>query len=63
MTGASSAGSIAAVAADVGTLVTASVSWIGSFVGAIMSNPLILMFVIFGFIGTGIRLLRRLMRS
>ena len=63
LTGASSAGSIAAVASDIGTLVTSSVSWIGSFIGAITSNPLILMFVIFGFIGTGVGLLKRLMRG
>ena len=47
---------------DVGSLVTGGVTWIESFVGAITGNDLILMFVLFGFIGTGIGLIRRLIR-
>jgi len=42
--------------------VSGSTSWIGTFVGAITDNPIILMFVLFGFIGTGIGLIKRLMR-
>lgn len=56
------AGTLAAIISDIGSLVTGSVSWIGSFVGAITSNPLILMFVIVGFVGLGVGLIKRLIR-
>ena len=39
---------------------TSAVSWIGSFVGAIVDNPLILTFVIVGFVGLAIGLIKRL---
>ena len=56
------AGTLAAIISDIGSLVTSSVTWIGSFVGAITSNPLILMFVIVGFVGLGVGLIKRLTR-
>lgn len=40
--------------------VTSAVSWITSFVGAITSNPLLLMFVIVAFVGLGVGLIRRI---
>lgn len=45
-----------------GDLVTEAVSWIGDYHNAIVSNPLILMFVIFALIGTGVGLIRRMIR-
>lgn len=45
---------------DVTSFVTSAVTWIGSFVGAITSNPLILMFVIVAFVGLGVGLIGRL---
>ena len=56
------ANSLAAIINNVGSLVTAAVSWVGSFVGAITDNPLILMFVIVGFVGLGVGLIKRLIR-
>lgn len=56
------AGTLAAIIGDIGKIVTAGVSWVGSFVGAITDNPLILMFVIMGFVGLGVGLIKRLMR-
>lgn len=53
---------IASLVGDITTIVTSAVSWIGSFVGAITSNPLILMFVIVGFVGLGVGLIKRLVR-
>lgn len=47
---------------DVGSIVTAAVSWIGSYAGAITANPIIEMFVITGFVGLGVGLIRRLIR-
>lgn len=47
---------------DITTIVTSAVSWVGSFVGAITANPLILMFVIIGFVGLGVGLIKRLVR-
>ena len=55
-------GSLAAIINNIGSLVTASVTWVGSFVGAITDNPLILMFVIVGFVGLGVGLIKRLTR-
>lgn len=53
---------VATILGDVSSFVTSSVSWIGSFVGAITSNPLILTFVIVAFVGMGIGLIKRLVR-
>lgn len=51
---------IATIVGDITTMVTSAVTWVGSFVGAITSNPLLLMFVLVGFVGLGAGLLRRL---
>ena len=45
---------------DIGSWVTSSVSWVGSFVGAITDNKLILGFVLVALIGTGIGVINRL---
>nr|DAM04777.1 MAG TPA: hypothetical protein [Inoviridae sp.] len=45
---------------DIGSFVTGAVSWVGSFVGAITDNPLILGFVLVALIGTGIGVINRL---
>lgn len=52
--------SIASMISDIGSFVTGSVSWVGSFVGAITGNPLILGFVLVALIGTGIGVINRL---
>jgi len=41
-------------------LVTAAITWIGDFVNCITSNPLLLMFVVLGFVGLAIGLIRRI---
>ena len=48
----------------ISSIVTGGVTWIGSYIGAITStgNVLLLFFVVFGFIGTGIGLIKRLIR-
>lgn len=53
---------IATIVGNVTTLVTEAIKWVGSFVGAITSNPLILMFVIVAFVGLGVGLIKRLVR-
>ena len=62
LTSTPAAGSLAAIISDIGSIVTGAVSWVGSFVGAITDNPLILMFVIVGFVGLGVGLIKRLIR-
>lgn len=52
---------IATILSDVSSMVTSSVGWVGSFMGVITSNPLLLMFCIVSFVGLGIGLLKRLM--
>lgn len=53
---------IATIVGNVSTLVTEAIKWVGSFVGAITSNPLLLMFVIVAFVGLGVGLIKRLVR-
>lgn len=58
----SSASGMSAIIADVNSLVTAAIGWVGDYVGAVTDNPLILMFVIVSFVGLGVGLIRRLIR-
>lgn len=53
---------IATIVGNVTTLVTEAIKWVGSFVGVITSNPLLLMFVIVAFVGLGVGLIKRLVR-
>ena len=53
---------ITTILSNVTSFVTESIKWVGSFVGAITSNPLILAFVIVAFVGLGVGLIRRLVR-
>lgn len=52
---------IASIISIIGQLVTASVSWIGSAVGAVMNtnNSLLLFFILVSFVSIGFGLLRR----
>lgn len=56
------ASSLSQLVTDVGTIVSGAITWITQYVGAITSNPLILMFVIIAFVGLGVGLIRRLIR-
>ena len=53
---------ISTILSNVTAFVTEAIKWVGSFVGAITSNPLILVFVIVAFVGLGVGLIRRLIR-
>lgn len=53
---------MADIISAVGSVVTAAVGWISSFVGVITSNPIILIGVIISFVGLGVGLIKRLMR-
>lgn len=53
---------VATILGNVTSFVSSAVSWVGSFVGAITENPLILTFVIVAFVGMGIGLIKRLVR-
>lgn len=55
---------MASIVNNITTLVSGAISWITSYVGAITAegNELLLFFVIFGFIGTGIGLIHRIIR-
>ncbi len=62
MTASETAYSISTMMTDIGSWVTASITWIQSFVGAITDNKLILGFVLVALIGTGVGLINRLIR-
>lgn len=49
------------IMSSVGSIVSEAIKWVGQFATAITGNPLLLMFVIVGFVGLGVGLLRRLM--
>lgn len=57
-----SAMSVSAIVGNVTTIVNEAVGWIGSYVGAITDNPLILTFVLLLIVGMGVGLIRRLVR-
>lgn len=52
--------SMSAILTDIGSIVTSSVSWMTTVVNFITDSPLVLLFVLIGFVGIGIGLLRRL---
>lgn len=53
---------MAAILTNVTELVTAAISWIGLFVDCIVSQPLLLMFVVTAFVGLGVGLIKRIIR-
>lgn len=54
---------MATILTAITAVVNASIGWMTSFLGVITAegNEILLLFVIFGFVGTGVGLLRRLM--
>lgn len=57
-----SSATVGTILTDVTAIVTAAVGWVTSYVGVIMSTPLILMFVILSVAGMGVGLIRRMIR-
>lgn len=51
---------MSAILGDVTSFVTEAIGWINSFVGVIVAQPLLLMFVIVAFVGLGVGLIQRL---
>lgn len=44
------------------SLVTAAIGWVQDFADVIVSEPIILIFVVVAFVGLGVGLIRRMMR-
>lgn len=55
---------MATIISAIGSIVTGAISWLTSFTGSIVAegNELLLFFIVFGFVGTGIGLIRRIIR-
>ena len=53
---------MATIISDIGSLVTASATWVSSAVSTIASSPILETFVLFGFVGVGIGLFKRFTR-
>lgn len=51
---------MADILSGISSVVSSAITWLGQFVSAITSNPLVLLFVIVAFVGLGIGLLSRL---
>ena len=50
------------ILSTVTALVTEGIKWVGQFVTAIISNELLLLFVVAAFVGLGIGLIKRIIR-
>lgn len=53
---------MAEILSSISSIVTSSISWITSFVGAITGQPLLLLFVLVSFVGLGVGLIQRIIR-
>lgn len=53
-------GSMDAILASAGSMVTEALSWVGEVVTTITGNPLLLMFVVLPLIGLGVGLVKRI---
>lgn len=51
--------SMSAIIDTIGSMVTGSVTWIGAATNAVVGSPLLLFFVLVGFVSIGFGLLRR----
>lgn len=58
----SSTASVTTITSNVTSVVTAAASWIQTYVGVIMDNPLLLTFVVLSIAGMGVGLIRRMIR-
>lgn len=47
---------------NVTLLVTEAITWVGDFVTCITGNPLLELFVVTGFVGLGVGLIRRIIK-
>ena len=55
---ATSSVTLSSLTADVTTILTAAISWVGSVVTTIVGQPLLLLFVLMTFVGYGVHLYR-----
>ena len=53
---------LASLLTDIGSVFSTAISWVGDVAETIVSNPLLLIGCIIGFVGIGIGLFKRLMR-
>lgn len=51
---------VATILASAGDIVTEALSWLTETVNVVVGSPLLLMFVVFGLVGTGVGLMRRI---
>lgn len=57
-----SATTVSTILDAVTTFVTSAISWITSFTSTIVSNPLLLVFVITAFVGMAVGLIKRIIK-
>lgn len=53
---------MATILTAVSSVVTEAISWVTTYVGLITDTPLLLLFVITGFVGLGVGLIKRIIR-
>ena len=59
----STSGAITGIMEQAGEVVTGAFGWVSTAISAITSNPLILMCVLLPFVGLGISLVRKLIKT
>lgn len=52
---------IATILADIGSIFTEAISWVGEVASKVVSSPILLIFVIIPLVGLGVGLFRRLL--
>ena len=60
--GETTAMTMADILSSITSIVTSAISWLTQVVTAVTGQPILLLFVVFGFVGTGIGIFRRLTR-
>lgn len=53
---------MSAILGNITLLVTEAISWVGDFVTCITGNPLLELFVVTAFVGTGVGLINRIIK-
>lgn len=53
---------LATILTDIGSIVTAAVTWLGTVVNAVVSHPLLLLAALLAFVGIGVHWFRMLSR-
>ena len=52
---------MAAILADIGSIFTEAISWVGDVASAVVSTPILLLFIVIPLVGLGVGMFKRLL--